>query len=94
MTITITGELEEKLREIAVQEGHKPDQVAKRLINSGLDWEELDRQDTILGIQIGIESNDAGRVKSLEQVISEARAKYGFPQSWPRDTEAVPENRK
>lgn len=89
MTISIRPELEVRLRRKAAREGKEPDAVAADLLAAALDWEELDRQEALAGIQRGLEASAAGRVRSLSQVIDEARRRHGFPDSWPlRDDSA------
>jgi len=35
------------------------------------------------GLRRGVEDENTGRTKSLADVVAEARAKHGFPASWP-----------
>jgi predicted transcriptional regulator len=75
MTITISAELEAKLKERAAQEGKDPDSVAEALLAAALDWEAQERAETIAGIQRGLEASAAGRVRPAAEVFAEMRAK-------------------
>jgi predicted transcriptional regulator len=86
MTITISGELEARLREKAAREGQDPHVVAESILLSALDLEATDRAETVEGIRRGLEASAAGQVTSLQQVIEEARERHGFPASWPDDS--------
>jgi predicted transcriptional regulator len=87
MTITISADLEARLREKATQEGKAVDEVVEALLAAALDWEAVEQADAVAGIQRGIEASAAGRVRSLSQVIVDARQRHGFPESWPFDTD-------
>lgn len=63
MTITISGELEVRLRDRAQQEGQDPDTIAQVLLSAALDWEAQERREAIVGIQRGLEAGAAGRVR-------------------------------
>ncbi len=40
------------------------------------------------GIDRGLEAAAAGRVKSLAQVVAEARQRHGFPATWAEDIDS------
>jgi predicted transcriptional regulator len=75
MTITISPELEQRLRARATQEGRDPDAVAEALLSIALDWEAQDRAEAIAGIQRGLEASAAGRVRPAAEVFAEMRAR-------------------
>jgi predicted transcriptional regulator len=75
MTITISSELEARLRDRARQEGQDPDTVAEVLLSAALDWEAQERREAIAGIQRGLEAGAAGRVRPASEVFAEMRAK-------------------
>jgi predicted transcriptional regulator len=75
MTITISAELEAKLKERAAQEGKDPDSVAEALLSAVLDWEAQERAEAIAGIQRGLEASAAGRVRPAAEVFAEMRAR-------------------
>jgi predicted transcriptional regulator len=75
MTITISTELEARLKERAAQEGKDPDTVAETLLTAALDWEAQERAEAIAGIQRGLEASAAGRVRPAADVFAEMRAR-------------------
>lgn len=75
MTITISTELESRLREQAEREGRAVDDVVEALLSSALDWERLDREEAVAGIQRGLEDSAAGRVRPADVVFAEMRAR-------------------
>jgi predicted transcriptional regulator len=75
MTITISPELEARLRERAAREGVDPDSAAEALIALALDWEAQERAEAIAGIQRGLEASAAGRVRPAADVFADMRAK-------------------
>ena len=91
MSITLTPETENRLREQAERIGEDVDSLAKAIINEGLSYDLLaddpddltDEQmaESRAGIKRGLEAA-AGRVKTLAQVVVEARQRHGFPSSW------------
>lgn len=85
MTITISGELEARLREKAAREGQDADVIVQAILTSALERDARERSEAVEGIRRGLEASAAGRVTSLQQVIEEARQRHGFPASWPED---------
>jgi predicted transcriptional regulator len=75
MTITISPELEAKLKERAAQEGTAPEIVAEALLAAALDWEAQERAETIAGIQRGLDASAAGRVRPAADVFADMRAR-------------------
>jgi predicted transcriptional regulator len=75
MTITISAELEAKLKERAAQEGRDPDAVAEALLAAALEWEAQERAEAIAGIQRGLEASAAGRVRPAAEVFADMRAR-------------------
>ena len=75
MTITISSELEARLRDRAHKQGRDLDTVAEVLLSAALDWEAQERREAIAGIQRGLEASAAGRVRPASEVFAEMRAK-------------------
>jgi predicted transcriptional regulator len=80
MTITISHELETRLRERATQEGQDVDTLAETLLSTALNWEAQERAEAIEGIQRGLAAGVAGRVRPAEEVFAERRAKLSQAQ--------------
>ena len=75
MTLSISPELEAKLRERAAQEGADPNDVAEVLLTAALESDMNEREETIEGIRRGLEAGRAGRVRPAEDVFTDMRAK-------------------
>ncbi len=92
MTITLNPEIENRLIEHAERIGEDANHLAEELIAEGLssgysleDPDNLTAEQVVeiqAGIKRGLEAGAAGRVKSLAQVVSEARQRHGFPSTW------------
>ena len=92
MSITLTPETENRLREQAERIGKDADSLAEAIITEGLSYDLLaddpdDMTDEQMaqsraGIERGLEAAAAGRVKTLAQAVAEARQRHGFPSSW------------
>ncbi len=82
MTITLSADLEARLKEKAAREGRDPDAVAEALLIAALDAE------TIEVIRQSIEDSKARRVISLEDFDRKMRTKYSIPDDTPLATEA------
>jgi predicted transcriptional regulator len=75
MTITISPELEARLKARAAEEGQEPDTMAEVLLSAALDWEAQERSEAIAGIQRGLDAGAAGRVRPAAEVFAEMRSK-------------------
>lgn len=92
MSITLMPETENRLREQAERIGEDVNSLAEAIITEGLSYNLLandpdnltDEQmaESRAGIRRGLEAAAAGRVKTLAQVVAEARQRHGFPSSW------------
>lgn len=74
MTITIAPETEIQLRAKAEREGQDMDTIADAVLRAHLEWEARDREDTVAGIQRGLESSAARRVRPASEVFADMRA--------------------
>lgn len=79
IAISLTPELEARLREKATQQGQDISLVAAELLKNILDWELEDSQAAIQGIQQGLEDFEAGRFQSFDDFAEEQRRKYNLP---------------
>ena len=66
IAISLTPELEARLREKATQQGKDISLVAAELLTNILDWELEDSQAAIQGIQQGLEDFEAVRFRSFD----------------------------
>src|SRR4051794_17740123 len=89
ITIELAPEIQGHLDEKAAREGKPVDMVAREVLSEALQWEARDREEATAGIRRGLDAGVAGEVRPLSQVIAEARARHGFPASWPADPESA-----
>lgn len=76
MTLTITPQTEALLLAKAERDGGDINTVADVLLADILAREQ---EEEIAALRVGLESSDAGRVRSLAEVAAEKRAKYHLP---------------
>ena len=79
MTIILTPEIQARIQEKAQQEGTDFNAVVNNLLLSALDWEGFDKEETIKGIQRGLDDSDVGRVRPFSEFAAEMRTKYRLP---------------
>lgn len=79
IVITLNPELETLLRAIAVQRGQDVNFIASELLANVLAWEEKDSEETIKGIQQGLDDFEAGRFRSFQDFAEEQHQKYDLP---------------
>ncbi|MCX7593308.1 MAG: hypothetical protein N2235_06030 [Fischerella sp.] len=65
IVISLTPEVEARLREKAARQGQDVSLVAAELLASVLEWEAQDSQEAIEGIQRGLDDFEAGRFRSF-----------------------------
>jgi predicted transcriptional regulator len=70
ITIELAPEVLARLREKAAREGRDAESVAADLLADALEWEAEDRAQAIEGIRRGLADFEAGRFRSLEEVIA------------------------
>jgi predicted transcriptional regulator len=75
LTITISPELESRLRQQAEREGKAVDDMAESLLARALEWARQDREEAIAGIQRGLDDSAAGRVRPAVEVFTEMRSR-------------------
>lgn len=92
MTITLTPDVEARLREKAEREGSNINAIAEALIISALEWEAQERAETIAGVQRGEQAAREGKVRPLAEFIAEQRIKHGFPPTWPYNQDTLVES--
>jgi predicted transcriptional regulator len=79
ITIELDTELAVWLQEKATQEGREAEAVAAAVLAEARRWEAQDHAEAVEGIRRGLADFDAGRYKTLEEVIAEKQAKYDLP---------------
>ncbi|PMB38911.1 hypothetical protein CEN41_22790 [Fischerella thermalis CCMEE 5330] len=77
--VTLTPELEARLRDKAARQGQDVNLVASELLANVLEWETQDSEEAIKGIQQGLDDFDAGRFRSFHEFAGEQRRKYNLP---------------
>ncbi|MEH2362804.1 hypothetical protein [Nostoc sp.] len=79
IVVSLSPELEARLREKAAQQGQDVSFVAAQLLETVLEWEVQDSEAAIKGIQQGLEDFEAGRFRSFDDFADEQRRKYDLP---------------
>jgi len=79
IVISLSPEVEARLREKAAQSGQDVSIVAAQMLASVLEWEAQDSQEAIEGIQRGLDDFEAGRFRSFDEFAEEQRRKYNLP---------------
>ncbi|MFN6478410.1 hypothetical protein [Nostoc sp. DedQUE07] len=79
IVVSLSPELEARLREKATQQGKDVSLVAAQLLEAVLEWEVQDSEAAIKGIQQGLEDFEAGRFRSFDDFADEQRRKYNLP---------------
>ncbi|AFY31922.1 hypothetical protein [Calothrix sp. PCC 7507] len=79
IVVTLSPELEALLRNKAAQLGQDVSLVASELLTGVLEWEVKDSEDTIKGIQQGLDDFEVGRFRSFDEFAEEQRHKYSLP---------------
>jgi predicted transcriptional regulator len=79
IVISLSPEIEALLREKAAQQGQDISLVAAQLLARILEWEFLDSQEAVAGIQRGLDDFEAGRFRSFDEFAQEQRRKYNLP---------------
>lgn len=78
IVVTLSPELEARLRDKAAQQGQDVNLVASELLAHVLEWEVQDSEEAIKGIQQGLEDFEAGRFRSFDEFAQEQRRKYNL----------------
>jgi len=79
IVVTLSPELEARLRAKATQRGEDLEHVASALLGDILDWEAQDSEEATVGIQRGLDDFEAGRFRPFEEFVAEQRLKYDLP---------------
>lgn len=77
--VTLTPELEARLRDKAARQGQDVSLVASELLANVLEWEAQDSEEAIKGIQQGLDDFEASRFRSFHEFADEQRRKYNLP---------------
>lgn len=79
IVVTLTPELEAKLRAKAAKQGQDINRVVTELLNQILAWEADDTEEAIEGIKRGLEDFEQGRFRDFNQFAEEQRRKSNLP---------------
>jgi predicted transcriptional regulator len=79
IVISLSPEVEARLREKAARQGQDVSLVAAELLASVLEWEAQDSEEAIEGIQRGLDDFEAGRFRSFDKFAEGQRRKYNLP---------------
>lgn len=79
IVISLSPEVEARLREKAARQGQDVSLVAAELLASVLEWEAQDSSEAIEGIQRGLDDFEAGRFRSFDKFAEAQRRKYNLP---------------
>jgi predicted transcriptional regulator len=71
IVISLTPEVEARLRDKAAREGQNVSLLAAELIANALEWEMQDVQEAVEGIQHGLNDFEAGRFRSFDDSAKE-----------------------
>jgi predicted transcriptional regulator len=77
--ISLSPEVEARLREKAAQQGQDVSLVAAELLARILEWELQDSEEAVAGIQRGLDDFEAGRSRSFQEFAEEQRHQYNLP---------------
>lgn len=77
--ISLSPEIEARLREKAIQQGQDVGLVAAELLARILEWEVQDSEEAVAGIQQGLDDFEAGRSRSFQEFAEEQHRKYNLP---------------
>ncbi|MBW4677319.1 MAG: hypothetical protein KME52_25960 [Desmonostoc geniculatum HA4340-LM1] len=77
--VTLTPELEARLRDKAARQGQDVSLVASELLANVLEWETQYSEEAIKGIQQGLDDFEAGRFRSFHEFAGEQHRKYNLP---------------
>jgi predicted transcriptional regulator len=64
--VSLSSEIETRLREKAIQQGQDASLVAAELLARILDWEVQDSEEAVAGIQQGLDDFEAGLSRSFQ----------------------------
>ena len=76
--ISLSPEIEDKLREKEIKKGKDVRVVATQLLSQVLEWELQDSTEAIKGIQSGLDDLTVGRSRSFEQFATQQRHKHNL----------------
>lgn len=79
IVVTLSPEVEARLREKAAQKGQDVSLVAAELLAKILEWETQDSEEAVEGIQRGLDDFEAGRFRYFHEFAEEQRRKYNLP---------------
>lgn len=78
IVISLSPEVEARLRAKAAQQGRDVNLVAAELLAGILEWELQDSEEAVVGIQRGLDDFEAGRFRAFDEFAQEQRHKYNL----------------
>jgi predicted transcriptional regulator len=81
MSITLSPEVEAKLRDLAEKRGVDIEVYANALMNSVIEVDRQEYDETVTAIEEAMEDVREGRVRPYSEFIREHRARYPDPQA-------------
>lgn len=79
MALTISPELEARVRQRAERQGTPAEAFAEDLIITALDLQDYDLAEEVAAIEEGLKACEEGRERPFGAFIAEHRTKYGPP---------------
>lgn len=79
IVISLSPEVEARLREKAAKQGQDVSLVATELLTSILEWEAQDSEEAVEGIQRGLKDFDAEKCRSFDKFAEAQRRKHNLP---------------
>jgi predicted transcriptional regulator len=79
MQVQLSEERQAQLNDYATRHGQDLSTALDEVLADALEWDRLEFEDTVRGIQQGLEDVKAGRTQPASEVFEELRAKYGLP---------------
>lgn len=78
IVVNLPPEVEAQLQEKAAREGQDINLVAAEILTGALAYEAQDLEESIKGIQRGLDDFEAGRYRSFKEFAEEKRRKYNL----------------
>lgn len=79
IVVTLNPKLEALLHSRAMKQGQGVDLIVSELLASILDWEEKDSEESIKGIQTGLDDFEVGRYRDFQDFAQEQYQRYDLP---------------
>ena len=77
-TIPLKPERQAELEEFARRRGKSPADALDEALAAYMEWESLDFDEAVRGVQQGYDDLNAGRTRSADEFMDEMRRKHGI----------------